>query len=35
KDPYNEGWLIKISITNPAELNALLDVQTYRSMIGK
>jgi glycine cleavage system H protein len=35
KDPYNEGWLIKISITDPAELNALLDVQTYRSMIGK
>ncbi len=35
KDPYVEGWLIKISITNPAELDVLLDVQTYRSMIGK
>ncbi len=35
KDPYDEGWLIKISITNPAELDVLLDVQTYRSMIGK
>ncbi|HAW08036.1 MAG TPA: glycine cleavage system protein GcvH, partial [Bacteroidetes bacterium] len=25
KDPYNEGWILKIEISNPAEINELLD----------
>ena len=35
KDPYGNGWMVKISITNPAEVNALLDVQAYKSLIGQ
>jgi glycine cleavage system H protein len=35
KDPYGEGWMIKIEISNPAELNNLLDANAYRSLIGK
>lgn len=27
--PYDEGWIIKVEITNPAELNELLDSKTY------
>ncbi|MFN8255338.1 MAG: glycine cleavage system protein GcvH [Bacteroidales bacterium] len=30
KDPYGEGWLIKIKITNPSEVNSLLDVNAYK-----
>ncbi len=29
KDPYNKAWLIKIKITNPDELNSLLDAKAY------
>jgi len=27
--PYGEGWIIKVEITNPAELDELLDSKTY------
>ena len=33
KDPYGEGWLIKISITNPAELDELLNAAAYQAML--
>ncbi|MFH2095172.1 MAG: glycine cleavage system protein GcvH [Bacteroidota bacterium] len=35
KDPYGEGWMIKISIENPAELNDLLDAGRYSELIEK
>lgn len=35
KDPYGEGWLIKIEISNPEELNNLLDAEAYKTLIGK
>ncbi|MBO7226119.1 MAG: glycine cleavage system protein GcvH, partial [Bacteroidales bacterium] len=28
-DPYGEGWLVKIKITDPAELDELLDAAAY------
>ena len=34
KDPYGEGWMVKISIDNPAEVNELLDVAAYQQLIG-
>ena len=33
-DPYGEGWMIKISIANPAELETLLDAEAYQALIG-
>lgn len=33
KDPYGEGWLIKVKISNPAEMDALMDASDYRQMI--
>jgi len=33
KDPYGEGWLIRISITNPAELDGLLSADDYQAML--
>jgi glycine cleavage system H protein len=34
KDPYGEGWMIKCTIANPAELNDLLSVEDYKKLIG-
>ena len=33
-DPYGEGWMIKISIVNPDDLNNLLDAEGYQALIG-
>ncbi|MGB9664137.1 MAG: glycine cleavage system protein GcvH [Ignavibacteria bacterium] len=35
KDPYGEGWMIKIEISNSSELDNLLDADAYRALIGK
>ena len=32
-DPYGEGWLIKLEVTNPADLDNLLDVDAYKAII--
>ncbi|HOJ90531.1 MAG TPA: glycine cleavage system protein GcvH [Saprospiraceae bacterium] len=34
-DPYGKGWLVKIEIQNPSEIEGLLDDTAYRSLIGK
>jgi glycine cleavage system H protein len=33
-DPYGEGWMIKISVVNPDDLNNLLDAAGYQTLIG-
>ena len=33
-DPYGEGWMIKISVANPDELDTLLDAEGYQAFIG-
>ena len=35
KDPYGDGWLIKITLSNPADLNGLMSADEYKKMIGK
>jgi glycine cleavage system H protein len=32
-DPYGEGWLVRIRLTNPAETNELLDVDSYKQVV--
>jgi len=34
-DPYGEGWLIKIKISNLEEIADLLDDAGYKALIGK
>ena len=29
-DPYGEGWLIRVRLSDPAEVDALLDAEAYR-----
>ena len=33
-DPYGEGWMVKIKIAHPAELDDLLDAAAYQALIG-
>jgi glycine cleavage system H protein len=33
-DPYGEGWIIKIKIKNPQELDVLLSPADYRKLVG-
>jgi glycine cleavage system H protein len=33
KDPYGDGWLIKINLSDPSELDDLLDAQQYKELI--
>ena len=35
RDPYGEGWMVKIKIENKADLNALLDASAYKNLTGK
>jgi len=32
KDPYGEGWVVKINISNPAEIDELLTAEQYSSL---
>ena len=32
-DPYGAGWMIKIRMTDPAELDVLLDAEAYAKLI--
>ena len=34
KDPYGEGWIIKINIADAAELDSLLSADDYAKLIG-
>ncbi|MBS1765729.1 MAG: glycine cleavage system protein GcvH [Bacteroidetes bacterium] len=33
-DPYGEGWMVKIKITNKAQLDELLSADAYRQLVG-
>ena len=34
-DPYGEGWMVKIKLSNPSELDDLLSADAYKELIGK
>jgi glycine cleavage system H protein len=34
-DPYGAGWMVKISIGNSAQLNALLKADAYKELVGE
>ena len=33
QDPYGEGWIVKITIDNPDELNDLMSAEEYKNFI--
>ena len=32
-DPYGEGWLVRVKLADPAEADALMDVEAYREHV--
>ena len=34
KDAYGEGWLVKVRLSNPAEVDGLLSADQYKELIG-
>ena len=34
KDPYGDGWMIKMTIQDPSQLDSLLTVDAYKALIG-
>ncbi len=35
EDPYGEGWLVRIRLADPAEVDALLDVDAYKQLLAE
>ena len=33
EDPYDEGWMIQVSVTNAVELDGLLDAEAYQAFL--
>jgi glycine cleavage system H protein len=33
EDPYGEGWLVRVRLTQPDEVDTLLDVSAYRELL--
>ncbi len=34
KDPYGDGWIVKIKITEPAQLSELMNAESYKTQTG-
>ena len=34
EDPYGEGWMVKIKISDPSQLDGLMDSSAYQTMLG-
>ncbi len=34
EDPYGEGWLVKVRLSDPSEREALMDAATYKAHAG-
>jgi glycine cleavage system H protein len=34
EDPYGKGWIVKVKISNPAQLETLLSADSYGNLIG-
>ena len=34
KDPYGEGWIIKVKLSDPSQVEGLLDAAAYEALVG-
>lgn len=34
-DPYGEGWMVKMTVNDPAEVAALMDAAAYQNLVGE
>jgi len=35
EDPYGEGWLVRVKLSDPSEVDALLDADSYRDLLAQ
>jgi glycine cleavage system H protein len=35
EDPYGEGWLVRIRLAEPSEVDSLLDAEAYRKLVAE
>ena len=33
QDPYGDGWMVRVKLSDPSELDSLLDVGAYRDLL--
>jgi glycine cleavage system H protein len=33
-DPYGEGWMVKMTVTNPDDVKTLMDAAAYTNLVG-
>jgi glycine cleavage system H protein len=33
-DPYGDGWMVKIALSNPSEIDGLMSADEYKALIG-
>ena len=33
-DPYGKGWMVKVEVNNPEDINSLLDSDAYQALLG-
>lgn len=33
QDPYGKGWIVKVSVVSPAEVNDLMDAAAYQALV--
>ncbi|QEH40363.1 glycine cleavage system protein GcvH [Chitinophaga sp. XS-30] len=34
-DPYGEGWMVTVQVSNPADVEALLTADAYKALVGE
>jgi glycine cleavage system H protein len=34
-DPYGDGWLVRVRITDPSEVDSLLDAEAYKQLLAE
>jgi glycine cleavage system H protein len=34
QDPYGDGWMVKVRLSDPSEVDQLMDANAYRELLG-
>ena len=34
-DPYGDGWMVRVKLSDPSEADALMDVNAYKESLGR
>ena len=34
QDPYGDGWMVKMTLSDPSQIDGLMDAAAYKALIG-